>query len=62
MTLMCAPRSSRAPTTWVLVNGRDKIPKSAIEAGTDKEGHPNYITRAYYEDSMRTLDRLLGCL
>ena len=30
----------RAPTTWVLVDGRDKIPKSAIEAGTDKDGHP----------------------
>jgi hypothetical protein len=52
----------RAPTTWVLVNGRDKIPKSVIDARTDKEGHPIYITRAYYEDSIRTLDRLLGCL
>jgi len=51
----------RAPITWVLVDGRDKIPKSAIEAGKDKSDHPIYITRAYYEDSIRTFDRLLGC-
>ena len=44
----------RAPTTWVLVDGRDNIPKSAIEAGKDKDGHPTYIARAYYEDSIRT--------
>jgi hypothetical protein len=43
----------RAPTTWVLVDGRDKIPNSAIEAGKDKDGHPIYIARAYYEDSIQ---------
>lgn len=53
----------RAPTTWVLVDGRDKIPKSAIEVGRDKDNHPIYIARAYYEDSFRTFfDLLLGCL
>jgi hypothetical protein len=50
-----------APTTWVLVDGRDKIPNSAIEAGKDKHGDPIYIARAYYEDSIRTFRRLLGC-
>ena len=44
----------RAPVTWVLVDGRDKIPNSALEAGRDKDGHPIYIARAYYEDSIRT--------
>jgi hypothetical protein len=44
----------RAPATWVLVDGRDKIPNSALEAGKDKDGHPIYIARAYYEDSIRT--------
>jgi len=47
----------RSPTTWVLVDGRDKIPNSALEAGRDKDGHPIYIARAYYEDSVRTFDR-----
>ncbi|KAI0277392.1 hypothetical protein BGY98DRAFT_1187206 [Russula aff. rugulosa BPL654] len=42
----------RAPTTWVLVDGRDNIPKSAIEAGKDKDGHPMYFARVYYEDSI----------
>jgi hypothetical protein len=42
----------RAPTTWVLVDGRDKIPKSAIEAGKDKDDHPIYFARVYYEDSI----------
>ena len=44
----------RAPTTWVLVEGREKIPPSAIEAGRDKDNHPIYIARAYFEDSLRT--------
>jgi hypothetical protein len=48
----------RAPTTWVLVDGRDKIPKSAIEAGKDKDDHPIYFARAYYEDSIGTSGRL----
>jgi hypothetical protein len=48
----------RAPTTWVLVDGRDKIPKSAIEAGKDKDGHPIYFARVYYEDSIGTFARL----
>ena len=48
----------RAPTTWVLVDGRDKIPKSAIEAGKDKDDHPIYFARVYYEDSIGTSSRL----
>ncbi len=44
----------RTPTTWVLVDERDKIPKSAIEAGRDKDGHPMYFARVYYEDSIGT--------
>jgi hypothetical protein len=51
----------RAPTTWVLVDGRDNIPRSAIEAGINRDGHPIYISRAYYEDSIRTFDLFLGC-
>lgn len=47
----------RAPVTWVLVDGRDKIPNSALEAGKDKDGHTIYVARAYYEDSIRTFDR-----
>ena len=47
----------RAPTTWVLVDGPDKIPKSAIEAGKDKDGHPVYFARVYYEDSIGTVGR-----
>jgi len=43
----------RAPATWVLVDGRDKIPNSALEAGKDKDGHPIYIARAYYEDTIQ---------
>jgi hypothetical protein len=51
----------RAPTTWVLVDGPDKIPKSALEAGRDKDDHPIYIARAYYEDGIRTFEyRLFG--
>ena len=50
----------RAPMTWVLVDGRDKFPQSAIEAGKDKDGHPIYIARAYYEDGIRTFDQLFG--
>jgi hypothetical protein len=42
----------RAPTTWVLVDGRDNIPTSAIEAGKDKDGHPMYFARVYHEDSI----------
>lgn len=48
----------RAPMTWVLVDGRDKIPKSAIEAGKDKDDHPIYFARVYYEDSIGTFGRL----
>ncbi len=48
----------RSPTTWVLVEGRDKIPNSALEAGKDKDGNPIYIARAYFEDSLRKFGRL----
>ncbi len=44
--------------TWVPVDGRDKIPSSAIEAGKDKDGHPIYIARAYYNGGIRTFDQL----
>ncbi|KAH9998469.1 hypothetical protein BJV74DRAFT_824671 [Russula compacta] len=43
----------RGPTTWVLVEGRESIPRSAVEAGRDKDNHPIYIARAYYEDGLQ---------
>ncbi|KAI0305667.1 hypothetical protein B0F90DRAFT_1924052 [Multifurca ochricompacta] len=43
----------RAPTTWVLVEGRENIPRSAIEAGRDKDKNPIYIARAYHEDGLQ---------
>ena len=46
----------RAATTWVLVDGRDKIPNSALEAGRDRDNNPIYIARAFYENSIRTFD------
>ncbi|KAH9978677.1 hypothetical protein BGW80DRAFT_1442655 [Lactifluus volemus] len=42
----------RAPTTWVLVEGRESIPRGAIEAGRDKDNNPIYIARAYFEDGL----------
>jgi len=42
----------RAPATWVLVEGRENIPRSALEAGRDRDGNPIYIARAYYEDGL----------
>ena len=48
------------PTTWILVDGRDNIPSSAIEAGKDKDGHPIFVARAYHEDSIRTFERIFG--
>ena len=44
----------RDVTSWVLVEGRTKIPRSALQAGKDKDGNPIYIARAYFEDSIRT--------
>ena len=46
-----------APTTWVLVDGRDNIPNSAIEAGKDKDGHPIFIARVYHEDTLGKFSR-----
>jgi len=43
----------RSPTTWVLVDGRDKIPNSAIMSGRDRDGHPIYIARAFHEHSLQ---------
>lgn len=40
----------RAPTTWVLVSGRD-IPREAIEAGREGD-NVLYIARAYVEDGL----------
>jgi hypothetical protein len=48
----------RTPTTWVLVDRRDKIPKSAIEAGKDKDDHLIYFARVYYEGDIGTFTRL----
>ena len=48
----------RGPMSWVLVEGRDKIPRSALQAGKDKDGNPIYIARAYLEDSLRTFGGL----
>jgi len=39
----------RSPTSWVLVEGREKIPRSALEAGKDKDGNSIYIARAFFE-------------
>ena len=45
--------SSRGPTAWVFVEGRDNFPSSAIEAGRDKDNHPIYIARASQGSSLR---------
>ncbi|KAI9509429.1 hypothetical protein F5148DRAFT_1298870 [Russula earlei] len=42
----------RAPTTWVLVEGRENIPSQAIEAGRDKDNNPIYVARAFYEGGL----------
>jgi len=39
----------RSPTSWVLVEGREKIPRSALEAGKDKDGNSIYVARAFFE-------------
>jgi hypothetical protein len=44
----------RGPTTWVLVEGRENIPRPALEAGRDRDGNSIYIARAYYEEGIRT--------
>jgi hypothetical protein len=46
----------RGPTSWVLVEGREKIPRSALEAGKDKDGNSIYIARAFFEGGTRTFD------
>jgi len=38
----------RAPYTWVLVEGRDNIPKSALVAGKDQNNSPIFIARAFF--------------
>jgi hypothetical protein len=43
--------------TWVLVEGRDKIPKTALVAGKDKDNHPLYVCRAFFEHGTRTFYR-----
>jgi hypothetical protein len=43
----------RDVTSWVLVEGRTKIPRSALQAGKDKDGNPIYIARVYFEDSIQ---------
>jgi hypothetical protein len=48
-------RGSRGSPTWVLVDGRENIPDTAILAGRDRDNHPIYIARAYQGDSLRTL-------
>jgi hypothetical protein len=44
----------RGPTSWVLVEEREKIPRSAREAGKDKDGNSIYIARAFFENTIRT--------
>jgi len=46
-------RGSCGPPTWVLVDGRENIPESAIVAGRDRDNHPIYIARAYQGDSLQ---------
>jgi hypothetical protein len=50
-------RDSCGPPTWVLVDGRENIPDSAIVAGRDRDNHPIYIARAHQGDSLRMFAR-----
>jgi hypothetical protein len=43
----------RAPTTWVLVEGRDKIPPSAYSVGNDKDNHPVFVARAFIDHGLQ---------
>ncbi|KAI0298523.1 hypothetical protein BC826DRAFT_906993 [Russula brevipes] len=43
----------RSPTTWVLVEGRERIPSSAIEVGRDRDDNPIYVSRCYYEGGLQ---------
>jgi len=43
----------RAPFTWVLVEGRENIPKSALVAGTDQNNNPIFIARAFFEHGLQ---------
>ncbi|KAH9054271.1 hypothetical protein EDB87DRAFT_1702709 [Lactarius vividus] len=43
----------RAPATWVLVEGRDNIPPSALVAGNDKDGNKIYVARAFFEHGLQ---------
>jgi hypothetical protein len=46
----------RSPTTWVLVEDRERIPSSAIEVGRDRDDNPIYVSRCYYEGGLRTFN------
>jgi hypothetical protein len=43
----------RLPATWVLVEGRDKIPKAALVVGKDKDGYSIFVARAYFEHGLQ---------
>ncbi|KAI0266731.1 carbohydrate-binding module family 12 protein [Gloeopeniophorella convolvens] len=43
----------RAPATWLLVEGRDKLPRGAFEVGRDRDGNPIYAARAFFEDGLQ---------
>ena len=47
-----------APVTWVPVEGRDNIPRSALVVGDDNGAHPVVVARAFIGHGLRTFYRL----
>jgi len=43
----------RTAASWVLVEGRDKIPKSALVVGKDKDNNEIYAARLFFEHSLQ---------
>ncbi|KAI0254141.1 hypothetical protein BJV78DRAFT_1351387 [Lactifluus subvellereus] len=48
-----AGNGPHAPMRWVLVEGRDNIHHSALEAGRDRDDNPMYIARAHHKDGLQ---------
>ena len=44
----------RAAASWTLVEGRDKIPQSALVVGKDKDNNEIFAARVFFEHSLRT--------
>jgi hypothetical protein len=44
----------RAAASWTLVEGRDKIPNSALVVGKDKDNNEIFAARVFFEHSLRT--------